>query len=71
MIGKKLFLAALFVSSFITVSAVPARRGIWKIVTLDDGTKVKTMLCGDEHLHYWMSDDGKKYMKKYYHRSIL
>ncbi len=63
MIGKKLFLAALFVSSFITVSAVPARRGIWKIVTLDDGTKVKTMLCGDEHLHYWMSDDGKKYMK--------
>lgn len=63
MIGKKFFLAALFVSSFITVSAVPARRGIWKTVTLDDGTKVKTMLCGDEHLHYWMSNDGKKYMK--------
>lgn len=51
------------VLSFQVVSAVPARRGVWKTITLDDGTEVKAMLCGDENMHYWLTEDGKAYMK--------
>ena len=43
-------------------SAVPAKRGLTKVLTLTDGTTVTARLVGDEHGHYWMADDGKAYL---------
>lgn len=45
----------------VTISAVPAKRGVWKMLTLNDGTEVRAHLVGDEHGHYWQSEDGKAY----------
>ena len=53
---------ALFVA-VVSVYAVPAIRGIWRVLKLVDGTEVRAELRGDEHLHYWQSADGKKYME--------
>ncbi len=47
-----------------SILAVPAKRGIWKTLKLQDGTEVRAMLCGDEHVHYWMTDDGQRYVKQ-------
>ncbi|MCI6161163.1 MAG: M6 family metalloprotease domain-containing protein [Prevotella sp.] len=52
--------AATLVCAF--VAAVPAKRGQWKLITLEDGTKVKAELRGDEHCHYWQSEDGQCYV---------
>lgn len=37
--------------------AVPAKRGLREI-TQPDGTTVKASLVGDEHFHYYLSEDG-------------
>lgn len=37
--------------------AVPAKRGIWKTLTLN-GVEVRAQLMGDEHMHYWQTEDG-------------
>ncbi len=55
-----LFLVALTFVTFVA-NAIPARRGLWKTATLDDGTTVRVELRGDEHLHYWQAADGKCY----------
>lgn len=55
-----LFLVALTLVTFVA-NAIPARRGLWKTVTLKDGTTVRVELCGDERLHYWQTADGKCY----------
>ena len=52
-----LLLLALFVSS---ASAVPAKKGIWKTLSFN-GTEVRAQLIGDEHLHYWQTDEGLKF----------
>lgn len=41
--------------------AVPAKPGLWKTIRLTDGTEVRARLCGDEHVHFWLSDDGQCY----------
>lgn len=38
--------------------SVPAKRGVWRTVTLSNGLTVKTRLCGDEHAHWWQAEDG-------------
>ena len=43
-------------------TAVPAKRGVWKMLKLNNGTEVKAQLVGDEHGHYWRTDDGMAYM---------
>lgn len=48
----------------LSAMAVPAKRGIWKTLTLADGTEVKAQLVGDEHGHFWVSEDGKAYAAK-------
>ena len=53
---------ALIVAS-VSVNAVPAMRGIWKVLKLMDGTEVRAELRGDEHFHYWKSADGKRYVE--------
>ncbi|HEY9551373.1 MAG TPA: M6 family metalloprotease domain-containing protein, partial [Prevotella sp.] len=43
--------------------AVPAKRGIWKNIKLENGTMVRAELCGDEHKHYWRSVEGVLYVE--------
>ena len=40
--------------------AVPAKRGVWKTLTMADGTEVRAQLVGDERLHYWLTEDGQR-----------
>ena len=42
--------------------AVPAKRGVWRLMTLTDGTEVRVQLVGDEFMHYYVSEDGTKYV---------
>ena len=44
--------------------AVPAKKGLWKTITLVDGTEVRAMLVGDEHGHFWRAADGQTYAKQ-------
>ena len=48
----------------LTMMAVPAKRGIWKTLKLQDGTEVRAMLVGDEHGHFWRAADGQAYSKQ-------
>ena len=59
---KKDFLALFLLVVTMTMMAVPAKRGIWKTLTLTDGTLVRAQLMGDEHSHFWMTNDGMKYV---------
>lgn len=38
--------------------SVPAKRGVWRTVTLSNGLTIKVRLCGDEHAHWWQAEDG-------------
>ena len=43
--------------------AIPAKRGIWKTITLENGTHVVAELRGDEYGHYMTDQYGNKYTK--------
>lgn len=59
---KRLFFAV-FMAAFVMASyAVPAKRGVVKTLKLVDGTEVTARLVGDETMHYFVTDDGKKYV---------
>ena len=45
-----------------TAMAVPAKKGLWRTITLQDGTTVKAQLKGDEFGHYWHAANGKHYV---------
>ena len=57
--GVFLFLFLLF--SIVTF-AIPAKKGVKQTITLANGTQVSVELKGDEHAHWWQSDDGKCYV---------
>lgn len=61
---KKFFLTLSLVVTAMAATAVPAKRGIWKTLTLSDGTEVKATLVGDEHGHFWRAEDGKTYVQQ-------
>lgn len=44
------------------VMAVPAKKGLWKTIVLEDGTEVRAQLKGDEFGHFWRTADGKQYV---------
>ena len=46
-----------------TMMAVPAKRGVWKTLKLQDGTEVRAQLVGDEFGACWRGVDGKNYVK--------
>lgn len=58
---KKIFATILFVTTTIAMMAVPAKKGVWKTLKLQDGTEVRAQLTGDEHGHFWLAEDGKAY----------
>ena len=61
---KFLFLTSVIAMIAVTAMAVPAKRGTYKMLKLADGTEVKAQLVGDEHGHFWMTEDGKAYAAK-------
>ena len=54
----------LWVVLFVVLSAmaVPAKPGVWRTISLTDGTQVKVQLVGDEFMHYYQSEDGTRYL---------
>lgn len=41
----------------VRVAAVPAQ-SVWRTFTQSDGTTITVRLCGDENLHYYVTEDG-------------
>lgn len=59
---KKIFISFAFLLMASMVFAVPAKRGVWRMLRLADGTEVKAQLFGDENFHYFISEDGQRYV---------
>ena len=60
---KKIFISLALAVLALTASAVPAKPGLFRTLTLSDGTTVRAQLVGDEHGHYWLSADGRAYQQ--------
>ncbi len=60
---KKILLGFLLCLVSAVAMAVPAKPGLWKILKLSDGTEVRAQLRGDEYVHFWMTEDGRRLMK--------
>ena len=56
-------LAILLTFVMMSAFAIPAKPGLWRVITLADGTKVKVMLRGDERLHYLADSLGNAYQR--------
>ena len=62
--NNKILLLILFTFTFTLASwAIPAKRGLWKTITLADGQQVKVELRGDEQIHWWQDSLGQRYFK--------
>ena len=61
---KKFILTLLLTVVTVTMMAVPAKRGLWKTLTLQDGTQVRATLVGDEHGHFWKAENGQAYTQQ-------
>ena len=59
---KSIFTTFLLLSVSMAMMAVPAKRGVYKTLKLDNGQEVRAMLVGDEHGSFWKGDDGKAYV---------
>lgn len=44
--------------------AVPAKKGLWQTVKLNDGTEIKVQRMGDERMRFWSDADGRTYVKQ-------
>ena len=57
----------LFLSMFTLLagmaSAIPAQRGVWRTITLADGTELRAQLQGNSRLSWWAADDGTAYVR--------
>ena len=60
---QRIFILNALLCLALSVWAVPAKRGVWCSLSLVDGTEVKAQLVGDEFLHYYVSEDGTKYVQ--------
>ena len=58
---KKIILTASIALVALAVSAVPAKRGLWRNVQLAGGGTARVQLVGDEHIHFYVSEDGTRY----------
>ena len=59
---KHFFIILLWVYSM-TVWAVPAQRGLWRVIHLSDGSTVRVELRGDEYQHWWEDSQGCRYLQ--------
>ena len=58
---KRLFTLFVLTLMVMTVSAVPAKPGLKKTLTLADGTQVVTTVVGDEFGHWYVDANGNTY----------
>ena len=58
---KRLIISLSLALTSLFVLAIPAKRGQWQTLTLKDGTEVRAQLVGDEHIHFWQTEDGQQY----------
>lgn len=58
---KLLMLASLMGFVALSAQAVPAKKGVWRMVTLADGTQKRVELRGDEFCSYWVDAEGVSY----------
>lgn len=56
---KKILTILAMAACVIGMKAIPAKRGIWRTVNLEDGTSLRVELRGNEYMHYWQSEDGR------------
>ena len=59
---KKMLLTLSLMLVTAIMMAVPAKKGLWKTITLVNGQEVKAQLRGDEFGHFWCTADGKHYV---------
>ena len=59
---KRLLSILLLMLVAMAMMAVPAKKGVWRTITLENGKEVKALLQGDEFGHYWRTADGKHYV---------
>lgn len=59
--GLLIFAAAML---SLTVSAIPVKPGLWKVLTLADGTTVRAEACGSEHGCWWQDSEGQCYVMR-------
>lgn len=50
-----------FLAMFLTIQAIPAKKGVKKPIQLADGTMVLAELKGDEFKSYWQTAEGKSF----------
>ena len=60
---RRILLTSFLVANALIISAIPAKRGIWRTITTKDGTQMKVELRGNEYKHYWQSEDGQCFTK--------
>lgn len=58
---KRILLSISSVLAALAIQAMPVKPGIWRNITLADGSVVRAELVGDEHLTYWRTADGACY----------
>lgn len=58
---KKTFLLSFLLTAALTASAIPAKKGVKRTLTLSDGTTVEATLQGDEFGSWWQAADGSSF----------
>ncbi len=60
---KKAAMLAAATAFTLSVQAIPALKGAWRMITLADGQQIRVELRGDEHVHFWVDANGKAYQE--------
>ena len=60
----KQVILCLMLTTAITAMGVPAKRGVWRDITLKNGKTVRAELVGDEHFHFFRDSAGYCYVEK-------
>ncbi len=61
---KKQKFIVLWLLSVMTAWAVPAQRGLWRVIHLSDGSTKRVELRGDENCHWWEDSAGNRYSSR-------
>ncbi len=64
MIKKLIVTATLTFATASVAMSVPAIKGIWKTIRLENGTQVRVQWTGDEHGAWWTDSKGNAYIQK-------
>lgn len=59
---KKAIILCLFAVIALAANAVPAKRGVTRNVVLENGETITLTLSGDEFGHYWVAENGERYL---------